>query len=165
MRGAWPIVALLAGCSTGGTFGDNIYRDQQTAFRVGEIPASWHRFNLSGADLTFRNDSGGTILVNGICQGIKDVPLDVLTNQALFGVQDKVVLSRDPMTLDGRDALRTRLTGTMDGVPVELELVVLKKNDCTYDLQLVSGPGVFASLAPAFRQFVDGFRELPRSGP
>src|SRR5579863_1939580 len=125
-------LVLAAGCATG-TFAGNVYRDSQTAFRLGDLPATWHRFNLSGADLTFRDDSGGTILVNGTCEGVTDVSLDVLTNQALFGVEHREVVSREMITLDGRDALRTQVKGTMDGVPVELELVVLKKDDCTYD--------------------------------
>ena len=161
--GARLALVLFAGCATS-SFAGNVYRDSQTAFRVGEIPTTWHRFDLSGADLTFRDDAGGTILVNGLCEGVKDVSLDVLTNQALFGMERKQVLSRDPITLDGRDALRTRLRGTMDGVAVELELVVMKKDNCTYDFQLVASPEAFPSIEPGFQRFVAGFRQLPRGG-
>jgi hypothetical protein len=160
---AWIVLALTASCATS-TFVGNIYRDPHTAFGLGDIPSTWHRFDLSGANLAFRDDSGGTILINGICEDIEDVSLDVLTNQALFGVEHQQMVSRNLITLDGRDALRTRLTGTMDGVPVELELVVVKKDNCTYDFQLVASPSVFSSNQPGFDRVVQGFHQLPRSG-
>jgi hypothetical protein len=140
-----------------------VYRDAQIAYRVGPLPERWRRFDLPGGNVAFRHEGGGSILANGRCSGVKDVPLDVLTNQALFGIEQKQELSRDALTLDGRAARRTRLTGTLDGVAIELELVVIKKDNCTYDLQLVSGPGAFPSLTGDFDAFVSGFHQLPGS--
>jgi hypothetical protein len=158
------ILSLLTGCA-GGTFADWVYRDSQTAYRVGPLPAGWERVDLKGGNVAFRHGSGGSILANGLCTGVKDVPLDVLTNQALFGLEQKQEMSRETFTLDGRAAERTRLTGALDGVPVELELVVLKKDNCTYDLQLVAAPGApFDARVADFDAFVAGFHELGTSG-
>ena len=163
MRAAGTILLVLAGCATSSFSGD-VYRDAQTDYRVGHLDATWHRFNLSGSDLAFRNEAGGSIMANAMCAGIKDVPLDVLTNQALMGLEQKQEHSREVTTLDGRAALRTRLSATLDGVPVELDLVVLKRDACTYDFELVAGSKVFADRQPDFWRFVQGFEQLPRAG-
>ena len=157
---ATPLLgALLPGCATG-SFVDWVYRDAQTAYRVGPLPEAWHRLTLAGGDVAFRHDSGGSVLAEGLCGSAKDTPLDVLTNQALFGIEAKQERSRVPITLDGRAALDTHLVGTLDGVPIELELVVLKKDGCTYDLQLAAGPDTFAARTGDFHSFVAGFHEL-----
>jgi hypothetical protein len=164
MRAAGLVsLAMLAAACTSGSFKDNVYRDSHTAYRVGLLGPSWHRFDLSGGNLAFHHEQGGSIYANATCKGINDVPLDVLTNQALFDVERKHELGRERFTLDGRVALRTRLTGSVDGVEVELELVVMKKDNCVYDLQLVAGGQIFAEREADFGRFVDGFQQLPRA--
>jgi hypothetical protein len=158
--GATIFLLGLAGCASSG-FQDNVYRDAHVCYRVGPLDASWHRFNVSDCNVAFRHVDGGSILANGRCSGIKDVPLDVLTNQAVIGLEDKQEHSREVITLDGRAALRTRMSATLDGVPVELDLVVLKKDNCTYDLQLVAGQKVFAERESDFWRFVEGFQQMP----
>jgi hypothetical protein len=153
------LTALLASCA-GSRFDQGIYRDMEVAYRVGPLGPGWNRVHLSGANLTFIHEGGGAILVNASCHGIKDLPLDVLTNQALFEVEGQREKSRDVMTLDGRAALRTRLSGSVDGVTVELDLVVMKKGRCTYDIQLVAGGDTFAAREQDFYNFVAGFHEL-----
>jgi hypothetical protein len=88
------------------------------------------------------HESGGTIAANVHCDDYKDVPLDVLTNHLLFGIENKHERSRTALVLDGRAALRTRLEGTLDGVTVALDVVVMKKDGCTYDLALIAPPAV-----------------------
>jgi hypothetical protein len=169
LRATVGLLLLAIPCCAGGHFETGaeggVYRDGQTAYRVGPLDRSWHRFGLSGGDLAFRDDSGGSILANAFCEGIKDVPLDVLTNQALMGLEQKQEHGREIVTLDGRAALRTRLSAAVDGVPVELELVVTKKDGCTYDFELAAGERTFADREAAFWRFVQGFRQLPRNSP
>jgi hypothetical protein len=155
------LLLLLGACATA-SFEQNVYRDSQTTYRIGLLDGRWHRFDLSGADLAFRDDTGGSIVTNALCEGIKDVSLDVLTHQALMGLEQTKEIERQELTLDGRSALRTHLSASLDGVPVELELVVTKKDGCTYDFMLVAGSQAFAPLVPAFWQLVQGFHQLPR---
>jgi hypothetical protein len=101
--------------------------------------------------------AGGTIAANRTCEDVEDVPLDVLTNHLLIGVEERKEASRRPLTVAGRGALRTRLDGKIDGVPVGLDLVVLKKDGCVYDLMLVGSPQRVEALAPEFERFVARF--------
>lgn len=158
LRGLGAALAMvLAGCASGGTFSGQIYRQGPIAYRVGVLPSGWSQSRSHGANLAFHHSQGGTVVVNADCSQQGEAPLDVLTNHLLFGVTAQQEVSRTPLTLDGREALRTNLTGQLDGVPIALALVVLKKNGCLYDFQLITGTEQFAAREPAFSAFVLGF--------
>lgn len=128
-RGTW-LALLCAACAATPPLG-------------GGLPAGWQRTRAGGAGVVYHHADGGTIASERTCDDADDVPLDVLTNHALIGVAQRRERSRTPLLLDGRAALRTRLDGQLDGVSVVLDLVVLKKDGCTYDLFLVAPPASF----------------------
>lgn len=146
-----------AGCALPGHFSGDTYRDGAIAFRIGVLPPGWRRVRVEGSQLAFHHGGGGTILANATCAPGDDVSLDVLTNHLLFGIADRREESRQRFALDGREALRTRLAGTLDGVPVALDLVVLKKDGCTYDLGLAAAPAVYPLRQADFERFFHGF--------
>jgi hypothetical protein len=45
---------------------------------------------------------------------------------------------------------------------VELDLVVLKKDGCTYDLQLIASASQLVRCQADFDRFVQGFGTVPR---
>lgn len=118
------------------------------------LPPPWRPVR-TGARAAWRHADGGTIAANATCGDADDVPLDVLTNHLLFGIEDKRERGRLPLQLAGRAGLRTRLDGTLDGVRVALDLVVLKKDGCTFDLMLIAPPGT--RREPDFDRFVASF--------
>jgi len=162
-----PLLALpallalaLAGCGTRGALSGNLYRDGPLAFRIGSLPPEWRRVQVADGQLAFHHADGGTILAHATCEARGDAPLDVLTNHLLFGIEAARERSRTPLSLDGRRALRTRVDGALDGVPIALDLVVLKKDGCTYDLELASSPQVFARRQADFERFFTGFARV-----
>jgi len=159
------LLACLGGCASSGSLVSSVYRRGEIAYRIGSLPAAWRPSSPHGADLAYRRSGGGIIAVSSSCNRTEDVPLDVLTNHLLFGVEAQVEHGRTAFTLDGRAALRTQLSGELDGVRVELELVVLKKDGCTYDLQLIAAPAIVAQCQPDFAAFVQGFATLTGPGP
>lgn len=146
----------ISGCSHA-TFTDRIYQDRDTAYRVGWLPQSWKHVRIKDGDIAYTHPEGGTIYADHFCRGPNDAPLDVLINHLLFDVRKVHEISRKGMTLDGREALRTQLEAEVDGVPVALDMVVLRKDGCTYDMVLISGPSTFADRVPDFDIFVHGF--------
>jgi hypothetical protein len=156
-----PILALLlAGCATRGTLNGTLYRDGPLAFRIGALPSEWRRVQVADGQVAFHHDQGGTILAHATCEARGDASLDVLTNHLLFGIEEPRERSRTPLSLDGRRALRTRVDGALDGVPIALDLVVLKKDSCTFDLELASSPEVFARRQADFERFFFGFSRV-----
>lgn len=155
--GLLVVAASLFGCASSGRFLNQVYRRGQVAYRLGALPPQWQAKSWKGADVIFRHRHGGTIATSSQCPCGEDVPLSVLTNHLLFGIEIRKEWSRTPFTLDGRAALRTRLTGELDGVPIELDLVVLKKDGCAYDLQLIAGAQQFAARQRDFEGLLRGF--------
>ena len=143
-------------------FSDNVYRDPSVVFRVGSLPSAWRRVQIGDGKLAFHHGDGGAILVNGTCEPGNDVSLDLLTSQMLMGVRDRREISRAPLTLDGRLAQRLRIDGTLDGVAIALDLVVLKKDGCVFDLALAASPRVFEARRRDFERLFLAFgREAP----
>jgi hypothetical protein len=154
------LAILLAGCGTRGTLSGDLYRDGPVAFRIGALPPEWRRVQVADGQLAFHHEDGGTILAHATCEARGDASLDVLTNHLLFGIEEARERSRRPLLLDGRRGLRTRVDGELDGVPIALDLVVLKKDSCTYDLELASSPDVFARRQADFERFFTGFARV-----
>lgn len=155
---------LLLGCAPTGHFVNQVYRRGAITYRLGALPPPWKQIGLRGPDLVFKHPDGGTIATSAQCPCRDDVPLHVLTNHLLFGVEAQKEHARVPLTIDGRGALRTQLRGELDGVPIEMDLVVLKKDGCSYDLQLVASPQHVAARRPDFEALVRGFTTSPGSG-
>lgn len=157
-RSLLAVVLFAAGCG-GASFSDQIYRDGEARYRVGEIGRAWQRLEVEDNDLAWHDPQTGAIIqVNATCDPFQDVPLRALTNHLLIGFTDREWRSSEPVPLDGREALRSHLVAKLDGVPRELLFYVLKKDRCTYDFALITPPGEpYRRAEPEFERFVAGF--------
>jgi hypothetical protein len=146
------------GCGGGSHLHGRVYRDDEAHYRIGELGGGWSAVSVPDNDVAFHNGSLGAIVqVNASCDPAGDIPLTVLTSHLLAGFTARQTLSEDLVPMDGRQALRTHVTASLDGVPRELLLYVLKKNDCVYDLTLITPPGELTSSLTTFESFVAGF--------
>lgn len=160
------VVLLLAACfggvkKTGKVIGYEPGRvlTKKGFYNVGELPMEWQRFPLKSAVVAFYNEGlRSTIATDAFCdQAYDDSPLDMLTRHLFAGLQDVKVVGEKPFMLDDRGAMRTSFQATLDGLPVHIDSVVLKKNWCLFDFYLVSTPDQFKSALPAFETFYRGF--------
>jgi hypothetical protein len=155
---------LLWACCSTVVVTRQAYRHGRVAYQVGPLTGEWRQVRFGDEDLVFRHRDGGTIAAKGSCAAgsvpIDDLPLAVLTNHLLFGISIRQDHGHTLLTLDGRQALRTHLVGELDGVPIELDLVVMKKDGCIYDLQLIAAPHEFARRQSDFDAFVQGFASV-----
>ena len=158
------------GCG-GATYTGDTFRDGPVSFRVEGLSSPWERVAVGDQnDLAWANDPLAAIAqVNATCdQPDQDVPLQALTRHLLNGFTAYTYPPVDEtdlqvVTLDGRDALRTHLVAKLDGVPRELLLVVMKKDNCLYDFALVAPPGQrFEQARPDFERLVSSFRANAR---
>lgn len=133
-------------------------------YRTGALGADWRLVHQEGAAVGFFNDEvGGVIEANATCRDDADAaPLPTLTRHLLIGYTDRRIDSQKSVPLDGREALRTRGTARLDGVPVTLDLYVLKRNGCIFDLSYVAPPPGATRGEPDFARFVDGFADARR---
>jgi len=155
-------IALGAAACGGPHFSGTSYDDGTLRFRTGPVPAGWHAIEADGTLLAFRDDqSAATLALNGRC-GVDgdDVPLPSLTQHLFLQFTDRQQQAQQELTLDGRAALRTELTGKLDGVPKQFLVYVLKKDGCVYDFWRISDAGSSGD-ASAFERFVKGFATEP----
>jgi hypothetical protein len=163
---ALTLACFAAGCGAANHFDGGVYRNGSVAFGVPAVPTDWTRVEVSAATLAFRDGRDeASVLVNARCTHFDDdVPLSALTNHLIMGTTEREILSQETVPFDSREALHTLMRAKLDGVLLEYDVFVMKKDGCIYDLVYVAPPGTFDGGAPAFERFVSGFHTLPRSG-
>jgi len=141
------------------SFEDLTLSKPDVRYRIGELPEGWHRVFLADNDLAFAEDgnTGRAIAANATCEGHDDPPLPVLTRHLLLGFTEREERFQRLVPLDGREALRSHYAAKLDGVPVELELVVLKKDGCVFDFSYVAPRGRYAARLGDFDALLAGF--------
>lgn len=157
LAAALAALAASAGCAAHTRLRGGVYQAEHTAYRLGPLGAGWQRHE-SDADLAFYDRAlDAMIMVNSECPMEHDAPLPVAANTLLIGFTDRQVLAEERVPMLGREALHRRLRARLDGAPLELDLFVLKKDDCLYDLVYLAPPSSAASGAADFARLVSGF--------
>jgi hypothetical protein len=149
--------AFLVACGGGGSLRNGTYRDAEASFRLEALSGDWRRVSFADNDLAWSDGAGSIVAVNALCDGHGDPSLKVLTDHLLLGFENRDVLEREEMRISGRGALRTRANASLDGVPVEMELTLLKKDGCVYDLVYTAPAGRFGVRAADYRRLVQSF--------
>ncbi len=155
--GIWLFVgSTTIGCATTGTLQNGIYRGDHTAYQIGAPSYGWTPVTVDQQnDLAWHNASKGAVMhVDSDCDPALDIPLTALRNHLLIGFTERETIEEEVVPMDGREALRIHLTAKLDGVPREILLQILKKDDCVYDFGLVTPPG------PSFEEALADFDQL-----
>ncbi len=162
---ALMIIATFAGCAHAPKNMIHTYELEGARFTLGPLPHEWRGVAVDRG-LAFRRPqpAGTVITVNATCDKKTDAPLDVLTNHLLIGLTDREVADRSIVSFDGREAERVTIEAKLDGVPIRMTTLVMKKNWCVYDLVYAAPPDSFASHLEEFEQMLAGFRTLADQG-
>jgi hypothetical protein len=163
-RGASLLVVLaaaLGGFACGGaTFSQGVYSNEFVTYRVGQVEPGWERVQLDDDVLAFHHDKLGTVSITSTCSDYEDVPEEALLNHLLFGMRERNFRSEETVTVDGRGALHAVIDVQLDGVPVTLEVYLLKKDGCVYDMTLISSREAFAGARGVLTRLIAGFHVL-----
>lgn len=152
------LLVLVTGCHRGVRFENQVVTKPGVRYRVGEVSPGWQRVKLSSNDLAWLvEETGHALSVNATCKAHGDVPLDVLTRHLLMGFTERLEVSQEQVVVDEREALRSYYRAKLDGVPVELLLLVLKKDNCVYDFNYVAPLGRLQERREDFESLVRGF--------
>ncbi|MEM6787287.1 MAG: hypothetical protein AAF715_07175 [Myxococcota bacterium] len=158
-----------AGCGAATGLDGDLYRGDGFAFRVRPpdlVDPSWKRIDHSHA-LAYRHEPHqSTIMVHARCDvPSDDVPLMALKNHLFLQFTEREVHAEEVVPFDGREALHTELTASLDGVPMRYDVWVLKKDGCVYDLLYAAPPERFGAGRGSFRALVDGFATVATEAP
>jgi len=160
-RSAAILLCAAAASCAGVSYRDGVVHSQYTTYRVGRLGADWQQVSVDDNDLAFFSRGKGTIGAHSTCSDYDDVPQTALMNHLLFGTQKRVFRVEEEVTLDGRGARHVVVDAELDGVPITLEVVLVVKNGCVYDLSLVSSRERHARARDEFMRFVGAFEVLP----
>lgn len=109
-------------------------------------------------DVAWKNTrTGGIISFVSECGGATDQSLETLRSEVLQGLSEEKILNETTQSYLAREALRSSLSGSVDGVASSIELLIFKKDGCSYILTLVSTPKTIATDKPSFEKFLAGF--------
>jgi hypothetical protein len=120
---------------------------------------------VDGADLAFRDDAReGSVLADVRCgHRDDDAPLSVLTQHLIMGTTERDLESQEVLPFDRREAMHTLLRAKLDGVPMEYDIYVMKKDGCVFDLVYIAPPDHFADGSADFERFAGGLHAAPLS--
>lgn len=92
-----------------------------------------------------------------MCDDQGDSSLEQYTDHLRIDWTQWKPLERHEERLAGRAALRTVSQGRLDGVLLQCEFVVMKKNGCLFDFMYVARPDAFENGRSQFQKVVEGF--------
>ncbi|MBT8468901.1 MAG: hypothetical protein KJN97_09145 [Deltaproteobacteria bacterium] len=157
----WLLMSLAAmGCATTGALQNGVYRGEQTSYRIGPVGEGWAAVTVDRQnDLAWHSAAKEAVIhVDSDCDPTLDIPLTALRSHLMIGFTERELVEEERVPMDGREALRTQFTAKLDGVPRQILLQILKKDDCVYDFGLITplGPG-FEEALPDFDGLLAGF--------
>jgi hypothetical protein len=122
-------------------------------------PSPYTELKVQAADRSWQNNNNGnTISYMSACDQASEPTLEVLSSIALDGVEDLKVVERKKINYNGREALNTVLLGRVDGVPIQADLTVLKKNNCVFNITYIGSIHSYMNDLASFKKFWGEFR-------
>ena len=130
------------------------------SFTVPRLPHPWKSPKIRLKQLVHENDAiQATIVTDALCgPKFDDAPLPRLAKEFFQRLQERRITSEKGLTLDGRAAFRMQGSGRIDGVPVAMDVVVMKKDFCLYDFVYFAPPETYREGIRDFEGYLHGFR-------
>lgn len=158
-RSLWFSAFLLMVCS--GCISFKISPDTQKSQSVSyKKPSSpFVETQSASADKAWIDPETGSIIsYQSICNESIDPDLETILQKSTSELSGRRFLKRTGIQYNSRRAERIFVSGQLDGVKVNLEFVIFKKNSCSYTLSFISLPEHFDKSKDAFNSFIDGFK-------
>lgn len=129
---------------------------------VAEEDASREREETEISDVAYQSTRTGSVIsLNSGCRPTvqtSQLTLEEFTQQLLLGITQTDSRVQREIRIEGAPALQTTLTGRMGDEPVTLRTIVLRKDECVYDLMYVARPDSFPTDEALFSKFVQSLR-------
>ena len=136
-----------------------IFIDEHHYYQVGPLPKEWQKKASQNPGILFRHQkTKATLATEALCgAAFEDLPLEILTGHLLTGLEEVKKIKEESWTLSGRKTLYTQASAGLDGVPVLLNIAVVKKNSCEFDFLSVATASGAEQITNDFLNFVKGF--------
>lgn len=139
--------------------GNRVFITHDHWYYVGKLPDDWENLKTRARAASWYNALyRSTISTDVFCETTAaDRSLSSVASEIASSVEDRKVTKSSEFMLDGRGALREKVVGFVDGVPLAMDVVVTKKNNCAFNMAAVMPPEEVSNVAPVFEEFILGF--------
>lgn len=121
--------------------------------------APFEKIKAQNSDRTWQSkNTGNTISYLSECGGTADPSLQSIETESLSAMNDLKVIATEELTYNGREARQTVARGEIDGVAVQIALLIFKKNGCTYTLSYGGLHKQFSAELKNFENFKSEFK-------
>lgn len=118
----------------------------------------FEEFKAEHVDQAWKNNrNGNSISYLSECNTVADPSLESIHRGLVSSIDNVTNVEKQNGQFNGRESLRSKATGQVDGVTSKFDLVVFKKNGCTYILSYVATEANFAANQSDFDKFLQGF--------
>ncbi|MDC0719582.1 hypothetical protein [Nannocystis bainbridge] len=167
------LVSIVAtGCSGWVGYGNTYYKRRETSvaheatYSFGNPGSAWRPLSQKGTQVAWYNDGlDAVIVLDSQCEMHGDSSLEQFTDHLRIDFREWEVLSQDKVSLVQRDAVHTVVIASIDGVvKTQMEIYVVKKDGCLFDLEYLAPPRSFESGRGDFAKVVKDFTFPTRGG-
>lgn len=139
--------------------GNRVFIRHNRWYYVGKLPEGWKNLRTGVKAASWYNpEYRSTLSTDVFCEtSVGDQPIDAVAGEVAGALEDRKVTDRKEFMLDERGALREKVTGSVDGVSVVMDVVVIKKNNCAFNMVAIMPPEEVPSVTPVFEEFYGGF--------
>lgn len=148
---------LYSGCVSVQLPGGKITPAKDVQFSTPADP--FEKLKASNADRSWLSSkTGNTISYLSECGSTVDLNLQTIESESLSALSKLNTLSSETLLYNGREARQSISTGELDGVPVQMALLIFKKNGCTYTLTYGGLKKQFSAEISDFEKFKVDFK-------
>tara|TARA_B100000749_G_scaffold280894_2_gene280534 strand:+ start:29626 stop:30075 length:450 start_codon:yes stop_codon:yes gene_type:complete len=117
------------------------------------------RIDLDELDNTWKNPSNGnTISFLSNCNDPSDPSLKGIRTEIIARIENSKIENESYFNYNNRGALRSQITGRVEGVSTQFDVVILKKNSCIYIINYVGSEKSYQVDLETFNNFIEGFK-------
>lgn len=102
--------------------------------------------------------SGNTVSYLSECGSTHEPSLQQIEGESLSALTGLQQLKVEDLTFNGRAARKSTSKGDLDGVPVQISLLIFKKNGCTFTLSYGGVASRFTDEEGHFNAFLQSFK-------
>lgn len=103
------------------------------------------------------SQTGNTISYLTECSDLHDPSHRAIRDGILSGISNATITDEEMIPFNQRQALKSTVIGSVDGISTQFEILILKKNNCIYVLTYVGMKNQFLQTYDHFSKFKKGF--------
>lgn len=130
---------------------------RSSAVKVSFNQTDYEKLNVKWADQAWKHKKTGAV-ISYLSSCDADPQLESLFQEAFSAFDQFEIKDQRELTFNKRRALEGSANGMIDGVPVTLEILVFKKDDCYYTLSHSVQPTDFVTSHEDFKSFKNNFQ-------